>query len=108
MAWAGSTRRARLPRDWPARVAKVKARAKGRCQAREHEPECDGIGTDCDHIKSGDDHRLSNLQWLSGPCHDAKTKRDNAARLALRWRPAEPHPGALGGYSDSSPKGPGE
>lgn len=43
------------------------------CQAVSHAPGCDGIGTDCDHIKAGDDHRISNLQWLSGPCHKAKT-----------------------------------
>lgn len=99
MTWYTSDRRDRLPSDWPKLVAQTKARANGRCQASEHEPDCDGIGRECDHIVPGDDHRPSNLQWLSTPCHRAKTTRDNQARAALRWRPAEAHPGALGGDS---------
>lgn len=61
-----------------------------------HEPECDGIGTECDHIERGDDHRLSNLQWLSGPCHHAKTLREAQAavmdRKAWAMLPIEEHP----------------
>ena len=96
--WSGSTRRARLPSDWPKRRARVKARAKGMCEAKVHEPECSGEGAECDHIVHGDDHSLSNLQWLSGPCHKAKTLAE--AGDALRGRrdaaklPTERHPGA--------------
>jgi hypothetical protein len=86
--WVGSTRRARLPDDWPARVQAVKARAHGRCQATRHEPGCDGIGRECDHVKHGDDHSLANLQWLSTPCHKAKTTAEQPRRL----RPARAHP----------------
>lgn len=89
MSWSGSTRRSRLPADWSARVSAVRARAGGRCEAREHVAACDGRGTDCDHIVAGDDHDLSNLQWLSRPCHQAKTARD---RQAWKRRP-EQHPG---------------
>lgn len=99
MSWSTSTRRARLPSDWAKRRAKVKHRAKGQCQATTHEPECDGMGNECDHIKPGDDHRLSNLQWLSGPCHAAKTQREaqkalSGAREAAKL-PRETHPGAM-------------
>lgn len=92
MAWDNSTRKARLPYDWAKRRAKVKARARGRCEAKHHVPECNGVGNDCDHVVQGDDHSLTNLQWLSRPCHEAKTRVDNgiARRLTL---PPETHPG---------------
>lgn len=91
MGWESSDRRSRLPRDWPKRRAAVKRRARGRCEYANHVPECDGVGTDCDHIVSGDDHSLGNLQWLSGPCHAHKTNADKQA-----WkRQPEPHPGLL-------------
>lgn len=91
MAWETSTRRSRLPADWPKRVAAVKRRAKGRCEAERHEPECNGVGRECDHIDRGDNHELSNLQWLSTPCHKAKTTAENQRRTGRR--PAERHPG---------------
>ena len=54
--WANSTRRSRLPNDWPARVAATRERARGRCEGisldgepRWHDPGCTGAGTDCDH-----------------------------------------------------------
>jgi len=97
--WNSSNRGSRLPDDWPERRAKVRGRAHGLCQAKQHVPECDGIGTDCDHIIAGDDHSLDNLQWLSHPCHKAKTERENAERNAKRKRmrkhPEERFPGLL-------------
>lgn len=90
--WKGSTRRARLPRDWPAIVAAVKARDHGMCRADHHAPGCDGEGTDVDHIVPNDDDRMSNLWLLSRPCHDAKTQADNAA-LRDRLNTSEPPPG---------------
>lgn len=97
MAWTTSDRRFRLPRNWPELKRKVKHRARGLCEAERHHPDCDGIGTDCDHVVQGDDHSLTNLQWLSAPCHRAKTNDENAARnranAALRRRPTEQHPG---------------
>ena len=105
MAWTTSTRSQRLPPNWPAIRQRVKTRAQGRCEAAIHEPDCDGTGTDCDHITPGDNHNLSNLQWLSRPCHKAKTARENAAARATMQaalkHPTERHPGTLGG--DSKP-----
>ena len=98
MAWESSTRRARLPKDWPKRVAQVKKRSNGLCEATRHVAECDGLGAEVDHRTQGDDHTMANLQHLSTPCHAAKTKAENAARnklnAQLRRRPTEPHPGA--------------
>ena len=71
MSWETSDRRERLPSDWPKRRAATKARARGRCEGlslhgepRWHVTECDGIGTDCDHDKRGDDQRsVSDILW---------------------------------------------
>lgn len=93
MNWDGSTRRARLPSDWPVRVAAVKARAHGKCEDRHHAAGCDGIGRECDHVVQGDDHSLDNLQWLSTACHARKTRLDNGYRAAV-LAPPERHPGA--------------
>lgn len=97
--WASSTRASRLPKDWAKRRAATKRRARNQCEAQVHAPGCDGTGSECDHIKPGDDHSLTNLQWLSAECHAAKTKAENTAankaRAALRLRPVEPHPGRL-------------
>lgn len=99
MPWASSDRRRRLPSDWPAIRERVKRRAGGRCEADVHEPACDGTGSEADHVTPGDDHRMSNLQWLNSECHKAKTARENAAaRAALAAaliRPTEAHPGAI-------------
>ncbi len=100
MAWSTSDRAKRLPRDWEQRKAEVKRRDRGRCQAVTHVRGCDGRGTEVDHVTPGDNHELHNLQLLSEPCHRAKTARETAARntatAALRRRPAERHPGAIG------------
>ena len=96
--WQGSTRRTRLPKNWPQIVREVKRRARGRCEATRHHPHCTGDWTDVDHINGDDDHRLEALQLLSIACHKAKTARENAernrARTAARTRP-EQHPGAI-------------
>lgn len=83
--WKGSTRRARLPQDWPARRAAAESRAGGRCEAESrlgvpHHRDCTRIGAECDHIRPGDDHSPANLCWLSAPCHKAKTARESRAR----------------------------
>lgn len=105
MAWSTSDRRARLPKDWPTRVVKTKARAGNRCEGislqgepRWHVSTCTGLGAECDHDQRGDDHDLSNLRWLSGPCHTRKTQHEAkaAARLVGRKRPrTEQHPGRM-------------
>lgn len=65
------------------------------CQAATHVIGCDGIGTDCDHIDDPHDHSLANLQWLSRPCHQAKTQREARAANPQRKRQPEQHPGRL-------------
>lgn len=98
MAWEGSDRAARLPKDWHKRRARAKREAGGLCQAAVHALGCSGIGSECDHIIRpdvfpGDDPDVaSNLQWLSKPCHRAKTNRERSIRPSQR-RPAEAHPG---------------
>lgn len=91
MSWETSDRRSRLPKDWAQRVAQVRDRAKNQCEAQQHAPDCDGIGRECDHIKAGDDHSLANLQWLSTPCHKAKTQREThpPRRRGARRHPSE-------------------
>lgn len=96
MSWSSSARRDDLPPEWERIRAKVKARARGRCEATHHAPGCRRIGTDADHIGDRNDHSLANLQWLSRPCHDVKTRADLGLAVPVR-RPAEPHPGAMGG-----------
>ena len=87
--WTGSTRRSRLPADWAQRRAAVLTR----------DPICrhchQAPATEADHIKAGDDHRLTNLQGLCLPCHLIKSSAEgHAARYAHpRRRPTEPHPG---------------
>jgi 5-methylcytosine-specific restriction protein A len=68
------------------------------CQAQHHDPRCNGIGTECDHITPGDDHSMGNLQWLNGWCHKAKTQRESLASRGhgtARQRPNEDHPGLI-------------
>jgi len=70
-AWAGSTRRKRLPRDWDGRRRYILRRDRGLCQLKY--PGCTTIATEVDHIERGDDHRFSNLQGACSPCHAKKT-----------------------------------
>lgn len=97
--WSGSTRKQRLPRDWEERRAAVSARAGGRCEATmRDDTRCVEPGTDCDHVRRGDDHALTNLQWLCGWHHDKKTAREAAeARSRMHIpsarKPREKHPG---------------
>lgn len=94
VSWETSDRHDRLPSDWPKRVAAVKRRAKGRCEETHHATGCSGRGRDVDHITQGDDHSLDNLQLLSGPCHDRKTRLDNGYTASVK-APREQHPGRL-------------
>lgn len=99
MAWSTSDRASRLPGNWAQIKAAVKRRARGQCEARAHVPGCDGVGTEVDHVRQGDDHSMANLQLLSVPCHRAKTNAEtiarNKARARMRRRPEERHPGAI-------------
>lgn len=89
--WAGSTRRARLPRDWPAIRQRILKRDQRRCTW----PGCGQPATDVDHIVAGDDHTDANLTSLCDPHHRAKSGREGAAARTYvsPRRPAEQHPG---------------
>jgi 5-methylcytosine-specific restriction enzyme A len=99
MPWASSNRKATLPKNWGAIRAAVKRRAGGRCEAKQHQPTCDGIGTECDHIDDRNNHSMANLQWLSHACHQAKTlhqaKQAKSLRSTKRPKSPKPHPGEL-------------
>jgi 5-methylcytosine-specific restriction protein A len=102
--WRGSTRRDRLPADWPQRCAAVRELYGTACYICSH-----GGASDTDHVQRGDDHQLSNLRPVCGarcqlcraegrtPCHVVKSSREGgiAAQAAKpkRSRPAERHPG---------------
>lgn len=90
--WVGSDRSRRLPSDWSRRRASVKRRAGGRCEVFEGGARCVMPGEECDHIQPGDDHSLSNLQWICVPHHRAKTSREAAAARPRMHRPPEVHP----------------
>lgn len=90
MGWETSRRRSQLPRDWTKRVAATKRVAEGRCQAVVHATGCDGIGAECDHRSDPNNH--DDLQWLSVPCHKAKTQAEAQAGKAKRPRQPRRHP----------------
>lgn len=102
MAWYTSDRHDRLPLEggeWAHLRRLVRERANNRCQAEIHSALCDGTGTDCDHIRPGDDNSLDNLQWLNHNCHKLKTQREaaerNRNRAKQRRHPVESNPGTL-------------
>lgn len=93
--WRGSTRRSRLPADWDTRRAAAQTAAHGRCEMttrlnRPHHRDCNGTGTECDHITAGDNHEPTNLCWLSTPCHKVKTASETRARNRTSARRSTP------------------
>jgi 5-methylcytosine-specific restriction protein A len=90
--WAGSTRRATLPKDWDKRRAAVLARdwvcmCDGCPQCEHVLPDwrhCYRPPTDCDHIGDRLDHSLGNLRGLCHPCHTQHTHQQSDAAKAGR------------------------
>ncbi|MFI7096446.1 HNH endonuclease [Streptomyces lydicus] len=100
MAWEGSTRRSRLPKNWVTIVKRIKRRDGYRCtMVFEVGGRCTQPGTDVDHIVPGDDHRDDNLRLLCSWCHARKSGQEGAAAAARNRvrtdRPTTEHP-ALG------------
>lgn len=95
--WKGSTRRDRLPVDWPAIRQRILTRDGHRCTWVVSGQRCTAQATDVDHRINNDDDRDSNLRSLCAPHHRVKTAAEgNAARAKLRaarYRKPEPHPG---------------
>ena len=91
--WRDSNRRARLPADWPIRVAFILDR----------DPTCrichTAPSTEVDHIQHGDNHQLTNLQGVCTRCHATKSGREGATARQQRGgyqkqkRQQEIHPG---------------
>lgn len=97
MAWQGSTRRARLPRNWRTLRARVLRRDGYICQARFSEGQlCGQPATDVDHIEPGDDHSMANLRALCAWCHARKSATEGGTAAALTrvrtQRPVPTHP----------------
>ncbi|MEU3986197.1 HNH endonuclease signature motif containing protein [Streptomyces sp. NPDC026672] len=94
MAWQGSTRRARLPKDWPHIRRRILRRDDYICQARFSEGQlCGQPATDVDHIVPGDDHSAGNLRALCPWCHARKSASEGGAAAALtRVRTERPKP----------------
>jgi 5-methylcytosine-specific restriction protein A len=89
--WATSTRRLRLPPNWPQIRLAVLARDGYVCHV------CRQPGANqVDHVLAGDDHRETNLAAIHAwPCHASKSSREGAAAKPKRLRPPERHPGLL-------------
>lgn len=96
VAWTGSDRRDRLPRNWYALRREVMALHGAVCHV------CGMTGSDAiDHLRAGDDHSVANLapihQDVPPYCHREKSAHEGvAARARLRaqrTRPPERHPG---------------
>lgn len=90
--WEGSTRKARLPKNWP-ELRKLADQRNPRhvCHL------CGAPGGDAlDHKVRGDDHSLSNLDWAhdAAPphCHRTKSAREGGQSFTPLRRPPEPHP----------------
>jgi 5-methylcytosine-specific restriction endonuclease McrA len=100
MAWEGSYRRSRLPRDWQSRRARILRRDGYACQHREDDGRrCGRPATDVDHIVPGDNHADTNLRALCRWHHQRKSSAEGAAgraakRIPIR-RPPETHPADL-------------
>ena len=92
-AWEGSTRRGRLPADWPLRRRRILKRDSYRCQIAG--PRCTTRATEVDHIVANDDHGDHNLRAVCAPCHATKSGQEGAAARPRINRPTERHPGLL-------------
>lgn len=96
MAWEGSDRSSRLPKDWRQRRAAVLERDGHRCTVQMRDgTRCRDRATEVDHLVAGDDHRLENLRAICTWHHLRKSSGEgNAGRTRLTSRRApERHPG---------------
>ena len=101
MPWESSDRRDQLPSDWASIRREVFRRKGKRCVWRlPSGRQCPRPATDIDHIRGGDDHRISNLRPLCEHHHKKRTAQQAIAarkgRYRIKRRPVEDDPGALG------------
>lgn len=99
-AWKNSTRRDRLPADWPRRRRRIQRRDGGLCQVVEDGVKCLRPASDVDHVLAGDDHSDENLQCICDWHHKSKSSSEGGAALARKrkavrqsFRRTEAHPG---------------
>lgn len=100
--WAGSTRKSRLPADWPNRRRRILKRDGGRCTAIRIDTgqRCGELATDVDHIVpdfEGGGDEDSNLASLCEWHHDRKSSAEGGRAAAARRKAAKKrrHPGLL-------------
>jgi hypothetical protein len=95
--WKSSTRRDRLPADWPKLRAMTFARDGAACTWVVDGERCWAPATDCDHVNRGDDHSLANLTSLCSRHHAEKSAQEGvqARKEKARATLLEPdeHPG---------------
>ena len=67
------------------------------CRMPVHEPGCEGVATEVDHIGDRDDHGENNLRATSRTCHRSRTGRQARAARGIHAtrRPPQPHPGLI-------------
>jgi 5-methylcytosine-specific restriction endonuclease McrA len=89
--WATSTRKARLPPNWPKLRHYILDRDSHICHV------CRRAGADqVDHVIAGDNHHEANLAAIHGwPCHAQKSSSEGASARPKRRRAPERHPGLL-------------
>ena len=94
--WAGSTRRATLPREWPALVALVLTRDPvctlhypGTWHTTHGPTTCTRTSTEVDHVGDRLDHNPANLR---GVCHECHARRTAEQSAAARRPPGRPPP----------------
>ncbi|MDR1265920.1 MAG: hypothetical protein LBK42_10285 [Propionibacteriaceae bacterium] len=94
--WQNSTRRTRLPKNWPTIRTTILTRDHHQCQwvrADTGQP-CHHPARDVDHITPGDNHHPNNLQALCPWHHNRKSSREGH-QAKRRPKPPPPHPGLL-------------
>lgn len=93
MAWQGSTRRQRLPKDWPRIRRRIIRRDKVCVWPTSDGSVCGAAGSDVDHIVPGDDHSDANLRYLCQWHHRRKSAQEGGSAAALtRVRTERPKP----------------
>jgi 5-methylcytosine-specific restriction protein A len=99
--WKGSTRKSRLPPDWPQIRLRIGTRDNWQCQWRMPNGFiCGAHANQIDHKVPGDDHSDENLQCLCEEHHKVKSSSEGGAAKyaaikaakARVARPQEEHP----------------
>ena len=101
--WQGSTRRSRLPVNWASLRKAVLERDGYQCtELLPSGTRCPAVATDVDHDEAmTDDHSADRMHSKCRKHHASKSAREGGQasgaqakrRAALRYRPAERHPG---------------